>query len=336
MANMNHTPEQPQKEPRFSQEQYDLLRRCSEKRDSTEWNHYRAKHAGVEILLEGADLIGAHLEGANLKGVHLKGAFLKSAHLKGAKLHTADLRSTRAHAAHVDASTLITDCNIDRKTDFSLVGLDSARIDPGLKGLLEYNIRRKAWEKWYWEGCDLRSPETVPPWQRYPRQLVRLFWWASDYGRSTKRVIYSFFILSVLFAALYVALACVAPPGPVLNLLTSEVPRGTEAVIVPVPGWLVPFRALYFSIVTMTTLGFGDMYAHPESLVGHVLLTIQVILGYVLLGALVTRLNILFTTGGPTPRFADEIPLRKRIAAFFKRDPVDPPEEATTDDKPSV
>ena len=90
----------------------------------------------------------------------------------------------------------------------------------------------------------------------------------------------------------------------------------------------MPVRALYFSIVTMTTLGFGDMYAHPESLVGHVLLTIQVILGYVLLGALVTRLNILFTTGGPTPGFADEIPLRKRIATFLlKRGRVDPPEE---------
>ena len=44
----------------------------------------------------------------------------------------------------------------------------------------------------------------------------------------------------------------------------------------------------------MTTLGFGDMYAAPGSMAGHLLLTLHVILGHVLLGALVTRLSVLF------------------------------------------
>jgi len=324
MANMDDTPEQPQKERRFSQEQYDLLRRCSDERDIAEWNRYCIDQPNEEILLEGALLRDARLEGAELNG----------AHLEGAELTRADFRSAVAHAATIDGTTLIKECLIDRETDFSLVGLDSARIDPGLKGLLQYSARRKAWEEWYWKGYDLLPPETVPRWQRYRRQLLHLFWWTSDYGRSTTRVIGSFLILSALFAALYVALAHVGPPGPVLNLLTTEVPRGREAAIVPVPGWLVPFRALCFSIVTMTTLGFGDMHADLESLVGHVLLTIQVILGYVLLGALVTRLNILFTAGGPTPRFADEIRLRKRIATFFKRGRPHQSEKPTTDDEP--
>ena len=56
----------------------------------------------------------------------------------------------------------------------------------------------------------------------------------------------------------------------------------------------------------MTTLGFGDMYANPTSWVGHILLMVQVILGYVLLGALVTRFAVLFTAGGPAGKFADE------------------------------
>jgi len=59
------------------------------------------------------------------------------------------------------------------------------------------------------------------------------------------------------------------------------------------------FRVIYFSVVTMTTLGFGDMYANPQSYLGHALLVFQVLLGYVLLGALITRLSILFTSGGP-------------------------------------
>ena len=66
------------------------------------------------------------------------------------------------------------------------------------------------------------------------------------------------------------------------------------------------WQALYFSVVTMTTLGFGDIAANPDSWVGQTLLMLQVILGYVLLGALVTGFAVLFTAGGPAGKFADE------------------------------
>jgi hypothetical protein len=54
----------------------------------------------------------------------------------------------------------------------------------------------------------------------------------------------------------------------------------------------------------MTTLGFGDIAANPASVSGQSLLMIQVILGYVLLGALVTRFAVLFTAGGPAGKFS--------------------------------
>jgi predicted permease len=63
-------------------------------------------------------------------------------------------------------------------------------------------------------------------------------------------------------------------------------------------------RACYFSIVTMTTLGFGDMYANSASWLGHILLIGQVLIGYILLAALVTRFAVLFTTGGPAGEFS--------------------------------
>ena len=66
------------------------------------------------------------------------------------------------------------------------------------------------------------------------------------------------------------------------------------------------WHALYFSVVTMTTLGFGDIAANPDSWDGQALLMFQVILGYVLLGALVTRFAVLFTAGGPAGRFPRE------------------------------
>ena len=65
-------------------------------------------------------------------------------------------------------------------------------------------------------------------------------------------------------------------------------------------------QALYFSVVVMTTLGFGDIVANPACWQGEALVVIQVILGYVLLGALVTRFTVLFTAGGPSGKFEEE------------------------------
>ena len=88
------------------------------------------------------------------------------------------------------------------------------------------------------------------------------------------------------------------PTGIIQNLFEGDG--------ITVPHWLAPFRAIYFSIVTMTTLGFGDIYARPDSFWGHFFLTLQVLLGYFLLGALVTRLAIMFTAGGPAGKYADD------------------------------
>lgn len=280
-----------------------MLLRCSEKKDTSEWNKWREDHLNEEILLGGARLFGAHLEHATLLGACLEGATLSYAHLehagllgarlegatlKGAHLQDADLRLAHLEGAKcvmavVDGSTFLWECKVDRDTDFTGVGLDSARIDPARKQLLQYNIRRINWERWYKKNRLWQWP-------------IRMFWWVSDYGRSTGRVLFTFFSLALLFAAIYYTCGLASPPGIVSNLFEDA--QG------PVPGWLVPFRALYFSIVTMTTLGFGDMYAETGSLWGHLLLTVQVLLGYCLLAALVTRLAILFTAGGPAGNFA--------------------------------
>ena len=54
----------------------------------------------------------------------------------------------------------------------------------------------------------------------------------------------------------------------------------------------------------MTTLGFGDIHANPDSWPGQLLLMIQVILGYIILGALVAYLGIIWTRDGPAGKFA--------------------------------
>ncbi len=48
-------------------------------------------------------------------------------------------------------------------------------------------------------------------------------------------------------------------------------------------------EALYFSVVTMTTLGFGDI--SPKTVIGQVLVTLQVFLGVMLLGLFLNALS---------------------------------------------
>ena len=386
--------EQPKSESKLDAEQYEILLRCSQKKDTTEWNQWRKQNSRKDIFLEGARLKGAHLEKVNLKGAHLEGADLSDAYMKGAELSNCHLEGAhlrhahlegsylyhahlegaylyetymegadlsnchledaalvqchledaslssaylsgadfkRAHLDHanlcythlenanlkyahleraflvkahlenanfeqaiVDGSTLFWECHVDRKTNFRGVSLDSARIDTGTKQLLEYNTRRMNWEQWYEKH----------PWLRLP---VKAFWQISDYGLSTNQIIIIFFKLVILFAAVYYVWGSIDfylrdikdYPGIVSNLFVDR----HDVMVV---WWLVPLRTLYFSIVTMTTLGFGDIYANAQSFWGHILLSIQVILGYVLLGALVTRFAVLFTAGGPAASFHGE------------------------------
>jgi uncharacterized protein YjbI with pentapeptide repeats len=381
MNEPNSKPEQPQDKRRYDPklrkkglrcdlDQYEMLKRCWDKKDMSEWNKWRDEHSDYNIQdvlleggdfsnwhlegvnfgtnreygrttpevylkkakfnnthLEGAHLYFAHMEGAELYEVHLDGAklgftflnkafllgaHLEDAYLENAKLHNANvcnahleraslrdseldgtqfnnayLQKAKFQKAYVDGKTSFCYCKVDRETDFSEVALDNCRIDPAIKQLLEYNIRRKNWEEWYKKHPVLKLP-------------VLWFWCVSNYGLSTWRIIGWFLGLALFFAAIYSLFAYLLPPGIVSNLeLEPHLPLRHYGV-------LVFIRPIYFSIVTMTTLGFGDMYANAQSIWGHILLTIQVTLGYVLLGALVTRFAVLFTAGGPAGSFADE------------------------------
>ncbi|MGB2806911.1 MAG: pentapeptide repeat-containing protein [Sedimentisphaerales bacterium] len=355
--------QQPEGERKFSQKQYDMLKRCSAKKDMTVWNDWRKEYPdedvcleeaklndywlkGVnlsthrqygcktpEIYMEKAQLNRAHLEGANLNFAHLENAelhkayledaglnfthlegvlileshlenaklrcaYLKKANLGNAHLESADLRDTNLEGANLSnahlqgtqfriailsGSTSLCYCHVDRRTDFREVGLDSARIDPGTKQLLEYNIRRKNWEQRY-------RGKSKNKWIVNMHQLltlpVRLFWCVSNYGLSTWRIIFTFFALAFVFALIY----WLWPKCVLVNGIVDDI-----------KGFV---HALYFSVVTMTTLGFGDIAANPDSWKGQVLLMVQVILGYVLLGAMVTRFAVLFTSGGPAGKFS--------------------------------
>jgi hypothetical protein len=253
----------------------------------------------MDTKLQGAKLAFAKLQGADLVTTNLEGADLREAKLQVADLREAKLQVAEFRAAIVNGSTSFLDCEIDENTDFRHTALENTRIESGTKYLLKYNIRRMNWKDWYKKHPRLKWP-------------VKLFWSISNYGISTLRIIIWFFVLALVFASLYYILNVVSPPGVVNSLI-----EGKEG---PVPTWLIPFRSIYFSIVTMTTLGFGDMHANCRSFLGHLLLTIQVILGYVFLGALVTRFAILFTSDGPAGSFTPMDEETKELLAKLKED----------------
>jgi len=272
-----------------------------------------------EVHLEGANFNGAnlvnsvfvnaHLEGAHFYNTdlnkscfvatHLEGAKIINAHLEGAVIKYACIQQSSFYRSIVDGSTEIWNCELDRSTDFRGVGLSSLRIDDAKRQLLEYNIRRLNWEGWYKD-------------RPYLKWFAKPFWLLSDYGRSIGRIITWFFVLAISFGFIYflfgvIDLHCFKSdnPGIVNNLMNIEMTSPEQGSL---PWWHVLPRSIYFSIVTMTTLGFGDMHANPESklwFLGYLLLMFQVLLGYVILGALITRFAVLFTAGGPAGDFIE-------------------------------
>jgi hypothetical protein len=249
----------------------------------------RAKLQGAELMdakLQGAELVFANLQEAILQTANLEGADFREAYLEGANLREAKLQGAIFLGAAVNGSTNFLDCEIDENTDLRNTGLENTRIESGTKIRLKYNIRRMNWEDWYAKHRLLKWP-------------VKLFWSISNYGINTKRIIAWFFGLATAFALVYYFV-----PGLIKDL------HGTGV-------WYSDLvRACYFSVVTMTTLGFGDMYANKQSVTGHLLLIFQVILGYVLLGALVTRLAVLFTSDGPVGSYT---PMDKKTKELLKK-----------------
>jgi hypothetical protein len=265
--------------------------------------------------LQGADLRGANLQDAKLEKTNLQGADLGVANLQDADLGEANLQGTTLRNAKlqgadfttaiVDGRTLIWECEVNRYskskrfTDFEGVGLDSVRIDPETKQLLEYNIRRKNWEEWYSKHLLLKWP-------------VYWFWSISDYGLSTGRITNSFILLVIAFATIYFAwgwadyylFGIKNEPGIVKNLFIA--PQAQQQISDVYYFSMIYFRSVCFSVATM--FSFGDISAVNTQFgwkwwFSHLIPIAQMVTGYMLLGALITRFAILFTAGGPAGKF---------------------------------
>jgi len=237
--------------------------------------------------LEGADFSWASLDGTDFTQAYLKGTVFSSASLNGTSFNGADLQEGRINGvrlegaqfisthlegaqfllATVNGETLFSNNTIDEKTDFTGTSLSSARILPELRTKLERNIRQISWEEWYNDNKLLAIP-------------AKIFWKISDYGSSTLSILFTFLFSNVIFMMFYLALRDA-------DLLHGTIlSSGNDLLLAYMQTTLVPFGILG---IDLTTLSFFPVF----------IIFVQVIFGYTILAALVTRMAIMFQNLSP-------------------------------------
>jgi hypothetical protein len=237
---------------------------------SANLNECTAERAGFGVAnLTGASLIGAQLKEVTLSKSQLCHADFRAANLRGSRISEADLTAadfTRADLRDTD----LKQSNV-LHTRFDLSDMRAAR----LLGIT--NFARANWVGADIRGLDLRGSYMVQraiadanylyefrTRSKYHNALYWLWWVTSDCGRSLFRWALFILFLILLFAFAY------------------------SRVGIDYGSYETAISPLYFSVVTMTTLGYGDVV--PTSIPAQILAVFEALLGYVGLGGLLSIL----------------------------------------------
>jgi len=200
----------------------------------------------------GARLLATDMRAANLRGTRFTGSDFSGANLTKANLQDADLSGSSVQEAHFEEADL-RGASVKKMTGYqsaSWLGTDVMNVD--FCGA--YAMRRFVADQNYLH--EFRN-------QSRNNELLYWAWWiTSDCGRSLFRWSLFTAVLAVLFGVGHQLLG---------------VPFGEHETI------LSPY---YFSLVTLTTLGFGDVV--PVTVVQQALVMLEVTTGYMLLGGLIS------------------------------------------------
>ncbi len=208
--------------------------------------------------LDFSTLTGADLEQADLRCVSLREARIREANLRKADLTGADLQEADLSGSHVEKATF-QNANMRRATIRYVAGFEQANWvgadlrDVDFSGA--YLLRRFAMDQNYIKEFREKSKMS---------ELVYHLWWiSSDCGRSISRWLILIGFVTLVFGGLY---------------MHVDIDYGVHE-----PAWFTPF---YYSIVTMTSLGYGDII--PRSAIAQCIAVVQVLLGYIMLGGLLS------------------------------------------------
>jgi hypothetical protein len=206
------------------------------------------------VILIGAKLTGANLTGAILIGVILTKANLTGAILRGVNLTGAILRGAVFKTANFEKCN-ITDIEYDRKGIYKGIRLSDCYGDP--------LFIRFAKDQEYLEAFKKKHPH-----------WYRLWYIFADCGRSFFRWALWSILFAVMFAFIYHNIFYLKDGDSFNRANIHDTWSG--------------FSLIYYSVVTFTTLGFGDITPKPGWLQFWVML--EVILGYIILGGLISIL----------------------------------------------
>lgn len=258
--------------------------------------------------LAGASFRGAKLDGVELSGADLSAADLEAASLVGAGLGLADLSGVRAFNANLTDATLTGskltgghfDCAVFvdarmRECDLTSAGFRAADLRQAELNLSrvheacfdDADLRGSHWqgvsdfEDASWYGVDTRDINFSGAY-RLRRHIIdenylkefreagrvqeiayEIWRLTSDCGRSLARWTIVILSVALAFAGVYA----------VVGLDTG----------IHEPG---PMTYVYYSVVTLTSLGYGDIL--PTSSLGQALAILEVGIGYMMLGGLIS------------------------------------------------
>jgi hypothetical protein len=229
--------------------------------------------------LSGAFMEDANLKGANLSNTQLNGAMLAHANLRDATLEYADLSGANLSAVDLDRA-FVANARYDRRSEWAFLrelGFSPKRIWGRRKDIvLNTTLRCKGVNAACYGSQGFRrfllDQDYLEEMTETPKGRAALFvWWLlANCGRSIARWALWSLILTLLFALMYLWLGTA-------HFETVHLPFGF-------------FTAFYHSVVTMTTLGTGDVI--PKTTVAASLMMIEVLGGYVMLGGLISIFSL--------------------------------------------
>ncbi|MCP4499271.1 MAG: hypothetical protein GY822_04805 [Deltaproteobacteria bacterium] len=223
-----------------------------------------------KATFRGASAIGANFRNSTLSHAVFDDANVQTADFSHARLLLTSMQNTDAHGAHFKKASIVGAvlngaCFVG--ADFSNAHMRQIR-----------HFTKSVWFEVILEGWELTRTMSLKRHifdEAYIRELqeygkvarfgVWLWWVTSDCGRSFMRWGLWTFLVAVIFAGIYTQVS---------------VDFGANETIIS------PF---YFSIVTITSLGYGDVL--PASMVAQIVVMSESIIGFCLLGGLISIMS---------------------------------------------
>ena len=276
-----------------------------------------------KAILDGAEFLGATFRGTNLSGCSAEKAGFGMSIFNAANFFDAQMEN----ATFVEAQVCRSDFRATKlarsrffgadldQSDFSQADMEGVDLrETNVEGANFYNSSLKeahlrdmrSYTKANWIGADIRDIDFSGAYlirrhiidenflHEFSHQdnLHKALYWVwnvtSNCGRSMSRWGLFLAINVLLFACIYWGMDTWMPPDEPLVSHLTKIGKGG------LPGGFIPY--LYYSVVTFTTLGYGDVA--PQTTAGQIVLIIHISIGYLGLGALLSILATKFASRG--------------------------------------